>query len=179
MHTTPITTVSTPPHRKADARGDAAVCFRYVSGYEKMKTLLFCLLLSLGNQTLKADNVILLDTIANWSISYNDQVIIRGNETGEINQLKKVVRLKSPQDELTIHYRYDAVKPQSRTITIRQKDVVVYQSIQHLKDNHPSTILMKELMQKLKSKVTLLTIYYADDITNGKERMIGKIEIEK
>jgi hypothetical protein len=151
-----------------------------ISGVETMKALLLlCLLLGFGSLNLKAENTSRFDTIAHWPISYNGQIIIRGNETGQIEQIKRGIKVKSPQDKLIIDYRYDAVKPQVRTIIIKQNGVMLYKGIQHLKDNHPSIIFMKEVIQDSKAKAALLEIYYSDDILKGKERMIGQIQVER
>jgi hypothetical protein len=117
-----------------------------------------------------------LDTITNWQIYYGKILLVKGNASGHFEPSKVSVKVDSSR-KLKIFYRYDAVKPEWRRIVIKSQAKIVYDEIQHLKDNHPALISLQDL--KLDSNKVTADIYYSDNISKGKEILIGSIVISK
>jgi hypothetical protein len=116
------------------------------------------------------------DTIANWQIYYGNKLLTSGNENQyRVPETGSLVLTKE-RKKLEIFYRYDAVKPERRTITIKNGAKVVFHETQHLKDNHPSLIDTGKLFNQINNG-DIIHIYYTDDVTHEKNRLIGKIKI--
>lgn len=118
-----------------------------------------------------------LDTIANWQIYYGDKLVVSGHEPDARTPDIGTIAIKGQIEKLKIFYRYDAVKPERRTIKITSGTETLYNEPQVLKDNHPTLIDLREIT-KNKRGTFEIQIYYTDDITIEKNRLIGKIRIE-
>jgi hypothetical protein len=118
-----------------------------------------------------------LDTIANWQIYYGDKLVVSGHEPNARNPEIGIITVKGQIEKLKIFYRYDAVKPERRTIKITSGTETLYNQPQELKDNHPTLLDLKEIIKNKKGTFEI-QIYYTDDITTEKNRLIGKIRIE-
>ena len=117
-----------------------------------------------------------LDTLANWQIYYAGELITAGHEFIS-NQKIGSLKLKDQTDKLQIYYRYDAVKPEWRTIKIVSGFDTLYDATQQLKDNHPHLIDLNKLIGNREGTLEI-KIYYTDDITSEKNRLIGTIKLE-
>lgn len=118
-----------------------------------------------------------LDTLANWQIYYGDKLVTSGHEPNARTPDIGTIAVKEKIEKLRIIYRYDAVKPERRTIKILSGTETLYNQTQELKDNHPTLIDFNEIIKHKKGSFEI-QIYYTDDITKEKSRLIGKIRIE-
>jgi hypothetical protein len=139
-----------------------------------MKTLILLLFLVAGNALYGS---IKLDTIANWQIYYDSELITSGNEYAHRVPDTGVLKLGEERKNLVIHYGYDFDKPEWREITIKSGDEIIYSAKEELKDNHPAKIDLSKIRQIGEGKFKEIQVYYSDDITSEKNRLIGKINL--
>lgn len=117
-----------------------------------------------------------LDTLVNWQIYYGEKLITAGHEPLSRTPDPGIITIKGKAEKLKIVYRYDAVKPEIRTIKIKRGNETLYDQTEHLKDNHPALIDLNEVLKKKKGSFEI-QIYYTDDRTIEKNRLIGKIKV--
>jgi hypothetical protein len=118
-----------------------------------------------------------VDTIANWQIYYGDILILKGNELGHVDLIIENLKIDKSK-RLKIYYRYDAAKPEWKQVIIKTKTETLYDQTQYLKDNHPHLIDLHELDFSNDGRV-VIEIYYTDNISKVKNRLIGTIKITK
>lgn len=117
-----------------------------------------------------------LDTITNWQIYYDGELVTAGHDF-IANQKIGTLKLKKQPSKLQVYYSYDFAKPEWRTIKMVCESDTLYNETQHLKDNHPHLIDLNELFENRKGTFQI-KIYYTDDITTEKNRLIGTIKLE-
>lgn len=137
--------------------------------------ILFAILLTLSINEAQCFNQ--PDTITNWQIYYGDKLIVAGHEPNARVPDIATIHLVDSIKELKIVYRYCAGAPKWRTIEIKNGPDILYSAEDRLKDNRPHVLDLGELVDG-KSGSFDIQIYYSDDITHEKDKLIGEIRIE-
>ena len=118
-----------------------------------------------------------LDTLATWQIYVGDKLVTAGREPNSRTPDPGTITIKEKIEELIISYRYDVVKPEVRTIVIKSETETLYDQTQHLKDNHPTSIDMNEILKNHKGTFEV-QVFCTDDIITEENRLIGRIRIK-
>lgn len=115
------------------------------------------------------------DTVTYWQISYDKTVIIRGNLNSTRPPVHELTVNQGSLKNLTISFVYDAVQPNTSTLTVKEKNEVL-RTVAHDPIIGPYFVVpVRELIGTHQPDVRYeLDFYYTDD-RGQKDLKIGTI----